>query len=740
MDSSDYLSGASEIGSLTAHSNDESRFVGSSSGVFFINTVRQAFSKNLGPLDDGSSARDFPAAEDTIVGSEDSPQDNGKPQVASSAPSPSITGDNDSAATRWHYDPAIAAIVGSPPPLKTAKELMMMYFKVWHPLFPFLHGPTFLQAMELLYANGEGHGPGPVHTSAASEHRNACWTTIFQCIFNMASLLRSDVRLPEQSKIKSPASIQLLLGTLTSRHDVHSLQALLAAQLYLVATMALRPASTVGGCILRSMLHGGLHRCPFRYKQLSSHDRHLRKRIFWCAYAIDRYLSQALGLPLGIQDSDIDVCQPGIPETHVPGSHKRRTLSIQSPKGLTSIPEASSPETPLSESMSQAESRNEDSHDPASMGETESNEMSEQQRKREATLASYVESGKLTGRALELFHKSIHTRTIRRESVLFLISDVHKWWNGLPPELQGSPAKMNRGIRWCPAENAFNFGPYFTVLYHHLILLINRPTLALSTVSADFSSGLQTCINAARGILSALRVQYESDQAFFWPGFLSAAWMSGLVLAFACQLGQYVPSKGSQEINECLKFLKVMSQQWETAKHCYSALSSLNNKIKQQRPNDMPSRPAGPLEMQKADTQQPGSDADEVAHKKRKLSAFYSPPLRSTTMPPPLTQGPPGPLQTPSLAAPGLQSPGEMVISPHLAGMGGVEGDLGGLPSSSSSSSRTGQQPTTVFLDESMTSLDARPFSEPGGVILDFNQMLHGVNLDPFFDQYPLSF
>lgn len=178
---------------------------------------------------------------------------------------------------------------------------------------------------------------------------------------------------------------------------------------------------------------------------------------------------------------------------------------------------------------------------------TSNHETEDQQRKREAALASYVESGKLTGQALELFHKSVLVRSIRRSSVLFLASDVHRWWNSLPRELQGSPAKADAGIAVAPStDKAFDFGPFFTVLYQHLILLINRPFLSLAPSTPEFCSALQTCIGAARGILTALRSQVDGKQELFWPGFLSAAWMSGLVLAFACQLKQYVLSKGSQ--------------------------------------------------------------------------------------------------------------------------------------------------------------------------------------------------
>lgn len=410
----------------------------------------------------------------------------------------------------------------------------MMYFKVWHPLFPFLHGPTFLQAMEKVYSsmNQSQHRQG-----IDIDHRSTCWTVIFQCVFNLGSLLQPDLNLPRESKIQSPSSINSLLGTLSSRHDIVSLQALLVIQVYLVATMSLRQASTVGGCILRSMLHAGLHRCPFRYKQLSAHDRQLRKRIFWCAYALDRYLSQALGLPLGIQDSDIDVCLPAAREMHSP-----RGQMIQSSR---KTPRSKSTEDESFHGQSEWESGGR--AQPSHHLDLETTHSSKGHGK-ESILASYVDSGTLTGRALELFHKSILVRSVRRSSVLFLVTDVHKWWNSLPLDLQQKPLTSEQRGGSTLGDEAFDFSPFFTVLYQHLILIIHRPSLSLEPSTADFCSGLQTCIGASRSILSALRMQVESRQALFWPGFLSAAWMAGLVLALACQLKQYVLVKGLQYV------------------------------------------------------------------------------------------------------------------------------------------------------------------------------------------------
>ncbi|KAL4741909.1 fungal-specific transcription factor domain-containing protein [Aspergillus similis] len=529
-----------EIGSLTAHSPQESQFVGSSSGVFFINTVRRAF---------GSTSHEFPQPEDTLVGSDD-PLHGLRSNTQASA--------EETPVSRWNYDPSITCVLGQAPPQPLVKELMMVYFKVWHPLFPFLHGPTFLRAMEGLYGDGDAE-----QTAAAAEaegrqpqthqqlqqnqrHTSIAWTAIFQCVFHLATLITPDLPLPPSCHIQPPisSSIHTLLTPLTARHDLLSLQALLAAQLYLVATMSLRTASTVGGCMLRSMLHAGLHRCPFRYRELSasatSQHRHLRKRIFWSAYALDRYLSQALGLPLGVQDSDIDVCPPGAPEVHRPLQH---------------LPVTGANMIGLSEEEAAAEA---------------------ERTRKETPFASYVQSGKLTGEALELFHKSIYVRSISQTSVLLLTTSVHKWWNGLDLPPPPPPARSSSFLETRETDEApFNYTPFFTILYHHLLLLLHRPALSLPNGTPEFLSALQSCISAARHIISALNTQKDAGQAFFWPGFLSAAWMAGLVLAFACQLGQYVLPKGCAEIENCLEILGTMAGRWEPARHCQRALRVL---------------------------------------------------------------------------------------------------------------------------------------------------------------------
>ena len=125
----EYVPANSEIGSLTAHSNEDSQFVGSSSGVYFVNTVKRAFSNGLDGS--GSPESEFPTAEDTLVGAEDSPRQKRRRTAPDELPFQAGGGESP---PQWHYDPAIAALLGTAPPLDQARDLMMMYFKVWHPL------------------------------------------------------------------------------------------------------------------------------------------------------------------------------------------------------------------------------------------------------------------------------------------------------------------------------------------------------------------------------------------------------------------------------------------------------------------------------------------------------------------------------------------------------------------------------------------------------------------------------
>ena len=500
-----------EIGSLTASTPEESQFIGSSSGVFFVNTVHRAFAKSkkggLADRENGgtSSARDAASVENFIVGNE-SPRRSQSTDDTGRALNQNIQGIQ---ALEIH-----SHVLGVHPSQEHASGLIMVYFQMWHPLFPFLHGPTFLRDVEAFYA-------GASNFQSQMDRQQICRAIMFQCVFNIAALDRPDLGLPDASRIESSSSLLSLLGIVAAKHDIMGLQALLAMQLYLIATMSLRAASTVGGVLVKLLFHGGFHRCPFRYSQISQHEFEIRKRIFWCAYATDRYLSQALGHPLGMQDSDVDVCLPGMEERHRPVPQSGPAVGDSQGEVRAHLPQGHPDlvQTP-SDSGEQGQER------PSSR-----RTQSKYTPSGEDILANYVSYCRITGRALELFHKSLHMRSVHHRHITLLTSDVHSWWNNLPRHLQERTSN----------DSTASFSAFFNILYQSLIILINRPFLSLSPSTPEFRLSLQTCAGASRKTILILR---DHATAFSWPGILSGTWMAGLVLAFGCELDLYPYAKG----------------------------------------------------------------------------------------------------------------------------------------------------------------------------------------------------
>ncbi|KAJ0353758.1 hypothetical protein KNSL1_001786 [Colletotrichum chrysophilum] len=408
-----------EIGSLRALANGESQFVGSSSGVYFINTVRRAFSAQTSATADanqrtndvGAELRDDPSPEDCIVGAggddETEPDENADnaghheshPQSHDHL-SPFSTGSD------------FINDMSKLPDYSTARKLVMTYFRIWHPLVPFLQGPECLAELDALYASTEHD-----RRNVASLSR----LVIFRCIFSIARL-DSDVAVDIGSAgIRSSSDLLPTLSLLALRSDACSIQALLSAQVYFISVMSLRHASSVGGLISKSIFQSGMHRCPVRYGHLSPDERSMRKRIFWSFYVLDRFVSQSLGHPSGIQDSDID-------------------------------------------------------------------------------------------------------------------ADVAAWGNDLTEPRPG-PTLMNIP-ELTPDPTVF---PYIT--YHYTVLLLNRPSLSLDSRCAEFRAALQTCISAAKAIVPTVDQYHQTGGPLFWPGYMSAVWMSGLVLALAARVKSYSLSR-----------------------------------------------------------------------------------------------------------------------------------------------------------------------------------------------------
>ena len=162
---------------------------------------------------------------------------------------------------------------------------------------------------------------------------------------------------------------------------------------------------------------------------------------------------------------------------------------------------------------------------------------------RQLLLANYVEHGRLIGRVVDVWNNNRHVRNPQSGPILALETNIENWWNRLPPELKCLPGKAKDGS--CSnQDNGTVHSAFFIVMYHQLVILMNRPLLSLHSRSPEFSVALQKCVGAARGTILALQRHVGADMSIFSPVFVSVVWMAGLIIAYACQIGQHTGGMG----------------------------------------------------------------------------------------------------------------------------------------------------------------------------------------------------
>lgn len=177
------------------------------------------------------------------------------------------------------------------------------YIQNWHPLFPFIHASSIHKHIRSI--------------SAGLKDPRKLELIILRSIISMSiadnrqTNIRHQTLIPDWLVFVSFAdALDSIQPIISSPASILSLQAALCVQLFLVTMLRHNAASRLGGLIVRMCFQLGLHRCPARFPSFQEDEVQLRRHLFWSIYCIDRHLSQALGLPLGIRDDDVDVCYP----------------------------------------------------------------------------------------------------------------------------------------------------------------------------------------------------------------------------------------------------------------------------------------------------------------------------------------------------------------------------------------------------------------------------------------------
>jgi hypothetical protein len=184
------------------------------------------------------------------------------------------------------------------PPLEIAEQLVIQYFEFSSPTYRFLHRPSVLHSLRILYDDYDHLNSDP-----------AMYSIVFMCCA-WAANSSSSMKGPHTGKLASERFYQAASQQLemVKSNSLPALQASFMACLYLLFSSRINQAWAMMGIIVRRSQAIGLHR---KTSHSSILQNELGKRTFWCIYILDRYLSAILGRPCALHDEDIDQDLPG---------------------------------------------------------------------------------------------------------------------------------------------------------------------------------------------------------------------------------------------------------------------------------------------------------------------------------------------------------------------------------------------------------------------------------------------
>ncbi|KAF5001507.1 hypothetical protein FGRMN_978 [Fusarium graminum] len=490
--------------------HDAARFVGSGSGIHYIRAVHLRLAKRS-----ASRAMSNSATINTLIPGED---DQLRQDTSTKRNSEQFL---------WRDEEISNSSSETVPAFEDFVMWSKSYFEAWHPVLPFLHGPEVLGLFEEVSKSGIGSLSSidrvivkSVLSISLADSRQA---TAFRKAIPKEYLFNSldDALASSQFALSQPASIK-------------STQAALAIQLFLTSMLCLNAASRLGGLIVRTAFHMGLHRCPTRYPFFTAKEASVRRRVFWCIYTLERLLCQSLGLPLDIHDDDLDVCYPG-EERHAV------TNKEQNPERLQ-------------------------------------------------LLVFVAKHARIRGLILELRNKSMLQRQDTADRVAFVQAELAKWFNEIQDSVEEDDADSNLNVPAISEHHKI----MLLVLKHESAICLNRPGLASESPSSSYSSAFQACISAAKSILIILkkhrnRLQLQTDSTrvrsqppLLWPTFTWSIWISAFVLIHAAIEKQIPLGSALRHVaaaKDILSHLAARDTSWP--EYCLGAIDELTSTVRE---------------------------------------------------------------------------------------------------------------------------------------------------------------
>ncbi|EOA85984.1 uncharacterized protein SETTUDRAFT_110961 [Exserohilum turcica Et28A] len=166
----------------------------------------------------------------------------------------------------------------------------------------------FFQHLERMYGS----------TQALGRESDSVWVCKFFVILALGELYSTTLTAAKEASASTVAGTGYFLTAVELLQDVFEepsidqIETLLLFSFYSRALGRVKSSHMYSGMALRSSTVIGLHRRAAESSALSAIEQEHRCRLWWTVYIFDRSTCSKLGLPITIQDSDIDVTMPSI--------------------------------------------------------------------------------------------------------------------------------------------------------------------------------------------------------------------------------------------------------------------------------------------------------------------------------------------------------------------------------------------------------------------------------------------
>lgn len=318
-------------------------------------------------------------------------------------------------------------------------------------------------------------------------------------------------------------AVEYCSQALANANDLETIQGFLLVAQYAINESRSVSSWHVTGQAIRMCIDQGLH----RQTNAESNDiifAEMKKRVFWCAYSIDRNVSIALGRPCAIADSEFDVPMP-------------RPLIDETMTGR-------SPQQPAQDGRISS-------------------------RLDVATFIHIARLRMIQSRIQTIFYPAVapdESKIMANELRADFRAQLDQW-------LASSPSGSTL------VTSTFESSEWFQIAYSHSILLLYRPSPLGPEMDQTM---LDICAESAISLISSYSSLYAKKKITYTWIALHALFMASVTMLWTIWISPEIRSKTRKNVvrsnvMSCLALFDVMGDTWPLASRCYEIFDRLGN-------------------------------------------------------------------------------------------------------------------------------------------------------------------